>query len=162
MATYATTTSLQTRMIGTSFDSLTTSLATDMITDAENEVNKYLSKRYDVSVFLATTTAVPPLVRSLTLKLAQGNMYINMGRGGKDSLDRGNIYITPAVENLKLIQGYQADLFNTAGSVIADMSNASYRVLCNTSDYSATFNEDEDLNWEVDTDKLDAIDSERD
>jgi DNA-binding IclR family transcriptional regulator len=61
-------------MVGTRFDTATTALVSKLITHAENEVNKYLSKRYDISVF-DTTTSVPPLVTTLTETLAEGYSY---------------------------------------------------------------------------------------
>jgi hypothetical protein len=158
---YATTTSLQTLMIGTTFDSLTTSLADKLITHAENEVNKYLSKRYNVTSFM-TAGSVPPLVTSLTETLAEGYMHQRMSRGGKDAMKRGSELIEMAKENLESIAEYKLDLHNTAGSVISDMSQTAYRVLSNTTDYSSTFNEDDELNWAVDSDKTDDISDERD
>lgn len=160
MGTYATTSSLNTLMIGTTFDSLTTSLAAKCITHAENEINKYISKRYDITSF-QTVTSVPPLITSLCENLSTGYMYQKMGRGGKEAMERGEMFIKPALENLKDIRDYKMDLVNTAGSVITDFSNTAYRVLSNTDSYAPTFNEDDSLNWVVDPDKLDDIDSER-
>lgn len=148
-------------MVGTEFDTATTSLASRLITHAENEVNKYLSRRYDVSAF-NTSTAVPPLVTSLTETLAEGYMYQRMSRGGKEAMARANDLIKMAVNNLNDIANYKLDLVDTSGSSIVDMSQTAYRVLCNTSDYTPTFGEDNELDWEVDTDKLDDIDSARD
>lgn len=160
MGTYCTTTSLQTLMIGTTFDSITTALANKMITHSENEINKYLSKRYDLTVF-STSTSTPPLVTSLAETLSEGYMHQRMSRGGKDAMNRGKDLIKQAIENLKLIADYKLDLVNTSGSVISDMSQTAYRVLCSTSDYPNTFNEDSELNWEVNQTKLDDIESER-
>lgn len=156
MGTYATTTSLQVLMIGTTFDSLTTSLSSKLITHAENEINKYLSKRYDVSLW-NTTTSVPPLVTSLCETLSEGYMYQRMSRGGKDAMARGEVLIKQAIDNLELIADYKLDLLDSSGNVLVDMSNTAYRVLSNTSDYSQTFNEDDELNWKVDSSKLQDI-----
>lgn len=160
MATYSTTTSLQVLMIGTTFDTATTSLASKMLTKAENEINKYLSKRYDVGAF-NTSTSVPPIVTSLCDDLAAGYSYLYMGRGGKDSMDRADSFIKPALENLKMLSEYKSNLINSSGGVISDISNTGYQVKSTTSDYSNTFNEDDQINWTVDDDKLDAIDTER-
>lgn len=150
-------------MVGSTFDAATTSLATKLITHAENEVNKYLSKRYDItSSPFDTSTSIPPIVTSLTETLAEGYMYQRMSRGGKESMARGEALIKQAIDNLKLIADYKLDIIGSSGSVIADMSNTAYRVLGNTDGYSTTFNEDSELNWEVDQDKLDDIASERD
>lgn len=150
-------------MIGTDFDTATTSLATKCITHAENEVNKYISKRYDISSSpFNTSTSIPPLVTSLTETLSEGYMYQRMSRGGKEWRDRGKELINQVLDNLKEIANYKLDLVNTSGSVIADMSNTSYRCLSSTDTYSTTFNEDSELNWSIDQDKLDDIESERD
>ncbi len=162
MGIYCTTTSLQTLMVGTSFDTATTSLATKLITHAENEVNKYLSKRYDVGTFNTTSTAVPPLVTSLTETLSEGYMYQRMARGGKESMQRAKDLIAQAIDNLKLISDYKEDLVDSSGDVVTDMSQTAYRVLSNNSGYTETFAEDDSLNWVIDPDKLDDIDSERD
>lgn len=148
-------------MVGTNFDSLTTSLATKLITHSENEVNKWLSKRYDVGAW-STSTSVPPLVTSLTETLAEGYMHQRMSRGGKDAVNRGAGLIKQVLENLKLISEYKLDLVDSNGDIVTDMSNTAYRVLSNTDTYSSTFNEDDPLNWEIDQDKLDDIESERD
>ena len=161
MGAYVTTTALQVLMVGTTFDSLTTSLATKLCTHAENEVNKYLSKRYDVGGW-TTTASTPPLVVSLGETLAEGYMAQRMSRGGKEAMARGKDLITQATANLKLLSEYKADLVNSSGDVVSDFSNTAYRVLSNTSDYTPTFGEDDELNWKVDDDKLNDIDDSRD
>lgn len=158
MGIYTTTTSMQILMVGTEFDSITTSLCGRLITHAENEINKYLSKRYDVNAFQAS---VPPLVTSLCETLTEGYMFQRMARGGKESMAQGKMLISQAIENLKLIADYKADLLDSSGDVVAESASGAYTILSTTSDYSNTFNEDNPLNWEVDTDKLDDIDSER-
>jgi len=160
MSTYATTTTLSILMVGTEFDTATTSLATTLLTHAENEVNKYLSRRYDVSQFDSATT-IPPLVTSLTETLAEGYMYQRMSRGGKEGMARGKELISQVMANLKDISEYKVDLTDSNGNSVVDMSQTAFRVLCNTSDYVPTFAEDDELNWEVDIDKLDDIYSTR-
>lgn len=148
-------------MVGTEFDTATSALASKLITHSENEINKWLSKRYDVTVFMATSTAVPPLVTSLAETLSEGYIYQRMSRGGKEADQRGKILISQVLENLKMISEYKLDLTNSTGSVIQDMSQTAYRVMSSTSGYSETFNEDDPLNWRVDQDKLDDIEDER-
>ena len=162
MGLYATTTSLQIIMIGTEFDSMTTNLCSKMITHAENEINKYLSKRYDISSFNSTSTAVPPLVTSLCETLTEGYMYHRNSRGGKEWRDRGEELIKQAIENLKMIADYKLDLIDSSGDVITDSSNGTFQILSTTSEYSNTFNEDDELRWAVDPNKIDDIDLERD
>lgn len=160
MGTYATTTELQILMVGTKFDTATTSLATKLISHAENEIDKYLSKRYDLELF-STSTSVPPLVTSLCETLSEGYMYQRMSRGGKEGMKRGKELIDQAIKNLELIAEYKLDLVDASGTVIDDMSNTAYRVMSNTDQYTSTFNEDDPLNWEIDRDKLDDIEGER-
>jgi len=159
---YLTTTTLDTRMVGLTFDSVTTALATEMISDAEAEVNKWLSRRYDLSsAYFQTTTGTPPIVRSLATRLAEGYMWRANSRGSKESLTRAKSFIDDVMNNLKNIAGYKVDLTDTTGALIPDKSNTAYRVLSNTTDYANTFNEDDSLNWAVDPDKLDDISTER-
>lgn len=158
MGIYATTTSLQVLMIGTQFDSATTSLCDKLITHSENEINKHLSQRYTIS---SLQSPVPPLLTSLCETLTEGYMYQRMSRGGKDSMARGTILIKQVMDNLKLILDYKVNLVNSSGAVISDSPSSSYKVQSTTSDYSNTFNEDDPLNWEVDHQKLDDIFDER-
>jgi phage gp36-like protein len=162
MGTYATTTGLQVLMIGVTFDSVTSALATKMITHAENEVDKYLSNRYDTSASpFDTSTTIPPIITSITETLAEGYMHQRMSRGGKDAMARGQTLIEQAIDNLKLISDFKLNITDSSGDIVADMSNTSYRVASTTEGYSNTFNEDDELNWEVDQDKLDDIEDER-
>jgi hypothetical protein len=148
-------------MYGTTFDTATTSLCAKLITHSENEVNKYISKRYDIGSFNTTSTAIPPLVTSLAETLTEGYMYHRMSRGGKEWMTRAKDLIKQATDNLQLISDYKMDLVDSSGDRINDLSTGSYQLLSTTTKYSNTFNEDDSLNWEVDTDKLDDISSER-
>ena len=161
MGIYATSTSLQTLMIGTEFDTATTSLASKLITHAENEINKYLSKRYDIGSFNDTSTSVPPIVTSICETLAEGYMYQRMSRGGKEAIARSKQYIDQAMSNLQLIADYKLDLVDSSGDRINDLSTGAFQILSTTNTYSNTFNEDDQLNWAVDSQKLDDIDTER-
>lgn len=159
---YATTTSLYTLLVGTNSDSATSDLLAKLIVHSENEINKYLSKRYNIAAFNTTSTAVPPLVTSLCEQLTEGKFYIRNSRGGKEVIKSGQELIKGAIENLELIAKYELDLLDSSGSVIADMSQTAYRIMSNTTGYASTFNEDDELNWAVDQGKLDDISNERD
>ena len=106
-------------MVGTTFDTATTNLCSKLITHAENEVNKWLSKRYDLA---AIAIAVPPLVTSLAETLAEGYLYQRMSRGGKESDQRGKILIAQVLDNLKMISEYRLDLVSSSGAILTDMS----------------------------------------
>lgn len=157
-----TATSLSTNMVGVEFDTATTALAANMIVEAQDEINKYISKRYDVSTYVTTSAFAtnPPLLKSLALKLSEGYTWLRMSRGGKESLTRGNMLIDPVIAHLKDLRDNKADLIADDGSVVAEGGNI-ITVLENTSDYSSTFDEDDPLNWTVDSDKLNDIASGR-
>lgn len=159
MGTYCTTTSLDTLMIGTTFDTATTALGDKCITWAEDEINKHLSERYDVSAF-TPSASVPPMVRSLCEQLSMGYMYDAMSRSGKESHTRAERFIDRVMINLSDLVNNKADLVNTAGSSLSELSTRK-GVLSNTEDYHTTFDEDDPLDWVIDSDKLNDIESGR-
>lgn len=135
-------------------------LASDMIDDAESEINKKLAPMYDVSDW-STLALTPPAVQSICKWLAIGYLYEATARGSKESYERADRYIKKAMKNLEeLIEG-DAALVDSSGAVIETDSDE-MPVYCNTTDYAPTFNEDDPKNWAPDEDKLDDIDSERD
>ncbi len=88
--------------------------------------------------------------------------FLSRGGAGKESIERAKVLKTDALDNLNSVSLYKMDLLNTTGSLIADMANNSQRVLCSTSDYSNTMNEDDELDWAVDSTKLTDIANGRD
>lgn len=161
MGLYCTTTSLETLWGGASFTDLTDT-ASLMITQAENEIDKRLSKRYDMSsAIFQTTTSVPPMITTLCQWLSLGYLYENTARGSQDAFVRADRYINKAHENMDAILEYKADLVDTDGEKVPD-SNNQFNVYSNQDDYHETFNEDDPLNWSVDCDKLDDIADDRD
>ncbi len=156
-----TTTAMSTRMVGTVFDTATTSLATQCITDAQNEINKRLTKRYDLTASpFNTTTAYPPQYTTMIEMLAIGYMYENLSRGGKDAYNRADRYIDKVMENIDDLLNGEAQLVDSTGSPVTE-SDSEWAVY-GTDNYSPTFNEDDPDNWEVSQDKLDDIESLRD
>lgn len=163
MSKYATTTSLELIMVGTAFDSATTSLINKMIIHSENEVDTYLSKRYDIGNYLSMSlSALPPLLTSLTETLAEGYYYLRNSRGGgKDSVASASLLITEAKENLALIRDRKLDLLDVNGDPVAEFANASFKLVSTTTNYPTTINEDDELKWKQSSDKLSDIESER-
>lgn len=172
---YATTTTLAVTMIGVNFDTATTALASQMITKAEARINQGLSKRYDItSTYFQTTTSVPPMVREMTETLAEGFMWKALSRGAKESISRGQHMIDEIIgkstgdkrvgDNGALfnISNYAADLLNTAGSLIPDSVNTTFRIQSSTVDYTDTFDEGPETAWVADSDKLDDIANAKD
>jgi hypothetical protein len=163
MGTYATTTALDIVMIGVNFDTATSALATKVITQAENKINQFLSKRYDLSSStFQTSTSIPPQVTTLCEQLAEGYMWQKNSRSGKESIQRGKDLVEEALKDLKAIAEYKANILDTTGAIIPDASTSNQKVLCNTSDYTNTFNEDDELSWAIDADKLEDIYNDRD
>lgn len=160
MGTFCTTTSIETMWVGSSFADLTT-LAQEFIGDAEDELRAALSDRYDVSAdYFQTSTATPPLLEKLCKWKAIGYLYGNTSRGGKDAFKRADWYLNRCDKAIKKIMDRDMNLVDTAGSAISDQTGE-LQVKSSTEDYANTFNEDDALNWGVDSDKLNAIDSER-
>jgi len=165
VGTYATTTGLDTLTIGYTFDTATTSVADKCITDAENHVRKNLSKRYDLTdsnFALTTTSTVPPMVTTLTEQYSEGLFYMRQSRGSKESLTRGKELIKMVDGCLDEIAERKVDVIADDGSVIEDKTLHNYRIISSSDTYSNTFGEDNPLDWAVDKDKLDDIDSDRD
>ena len=121
---YATTTTLDIRMVGLTFDTLTTSLADECIIDAESEVNKYLSNRYTLSGYQTSTAfaTLPPMMKTWTLQLSQAYMWMYGSRGGKESLSRGKSLKKDVLDNLKLIADSKLNLLDSSGSPITESS----------------------------------------
>lgn len=159
MGTYATSTSIATLLVDfPSLNTTSTSLIGKCITHAENEVNKYLSRRYDTTAW--TSGTVPPLVTSLTETYAEGLFWMRMSRGGKESIARGQTLIDMALQNLKDIAAYKANLIDSDGS-LTDARTTNLGVLGDTDGYMTTFAEDDPLNWEIDATKLSDIETSR-
>jgi len=162
MGLFCTTTSLETLWVGGSFANLT-ALASDLIGQAEDEIRKKMSKRYDVSTddWQTTTGTVPPMVTTWCEWLSLGYLYEASARGGNDTYKRADRYIDKARDNMKEVMEYEANLVGADGSELTE-SDSNLILKSNTNDYHDTFAEDNPLNWEVDQDKIDDIADERD
>lgn len=138
-------------------------MASECIDDAETELRKRFSKRYDVSGddWQTTTGTVPPAIATICKWLALGYLYEATARGSKEGYARADRYLKKAQANIDEILSGKADLVDASGDVI-EVSDDAMPVLCNTTDYSTTFDEDDQLNWAVDDDKLEDIDDGRD
>ncbi len=161
MGKFCTTTSLDALMYGVKFDSLTSALADKCIEWSENEIKKVLTERYDFStaVFL-TSTSIPPVVRSLCEQLSEGHMWIQMSRGSKQSITRGEAIKKGVIDNMMALNNNDANLFTTAGGIVPDRSDR-VKARSNTEDYYTTFDEDSPLKWQQDPTKISDIESER-
>lgn len=159
MGTFATTTSLQTLLPGVSFDNATTSLCSVCITWAESYIRTRLSRRYNFSSSpFNTSTSIPTSLTSITEQLAMGYYFKNSSRGSKESLGRADALIKEAKDQIEDISKFKTDLLDNSYSII---SNSSPEVFASSSGYHTTFNEDDPLLWDVDTNKLSDISDER-
>jgi len=141
MGTFITTTSLEIIMVDTS---------------------EILSKRYDVaSAAFQTSTSTPPVVSTLCKWLSAGYMYENLSRGGKDAFKRADRYINKAMGNMGDIVNYKANIVDSTGSAITEGAQ-SIPLYSNTNEYHDTFAEDDPLCWNIDSNKLDDIEDDRD
>jgi hypothetical protein len=158
---FATTGAIFVKMVGTTNNTATAALATQCITDAENEIKKRLCKRYDFSAspFLTTTT-YPPMIITLTENLAIGYMYESLARGGKESFVRADRFIKRVMDNLEQLQNGDAQLVGVSGTAVDEISGD--WAIHATDSYPNTFNEDDPKDWSPSQDKLDAISDERD
>lgn len=162
MGTFATTTSLDTLMIGTTFDTATTSLASKAITQSESFIKSRLSSLYDVSAYdFSTATSSPPIITTICEYHSIGFMYKNMGRGGAEARERGEWYLKQALMMLEGVASGDDALLDSNGDAISVKTTRS-KVQSNTEDYNETFGEDDPLNWKRDSDKITDYNNSRD
>lgn len=126
---------------------------------AEAEVNAALVARYDPSTWTSTgTPAIPPLVIKLTQDLAC--LYAVRAAMTQDSqIKNPNIdEWQRAKDTLDQIRDGLVKLAYTDGSLVP--SRSSNRITSSTN-YAHIFALDSETNWDVDSDQIDDIDSER-
>lgn len=157
MGSYATTTAIETLLVGSNVNTATRSMISLCIDWAENEVNKKLANRYDVSAF---ATSVPPMVKTLSEQIAVAYFHYHNSRGSKESIGRYKELIKMPMDNLADLACGKAGLVDSSGDQISVRSGR--LALSSTLDYTPTFAEDKPTSWKVDTDKLDAIRNDRD
>lgn len=159
MSFYATTTAIASRCPDLELaDTATSDLVSACLDDASAEVDKYLSRRYDLTNYQTTTAAIPPMMRSLTIRLAEAYVWQRNSRGAKESLKRGDNLEKAVIQNLIDLRDYDASLVDTSGALIANDPDAgSFRILSNTKDYRDTFNEGKSAKWKVSATKLSDI-----
>lgn len=152
--------SVFTYLVGySSTDDTTTLIVEDCIIDAQNEINKYLGERYDVTLW-DTITSTPPLVNTICKWYAAGLAIEACGRGSKEALNRSKILIDRAKTNLENLESGALSIVDVNGNTI-DKDNDPMQVLSNTKDYPSTFDEDDPLKWKVSKNKKLDIASDR-
>lgn len=159
MGLYATTTSLGNLLpfflkgnTSTS-DTIGASMFSSHVDRAEGEVNAYLSARYAMPF-----SAVPPIVRSLTEDIA---CYYTVRAAYTHDGELQNRFaddFKSAFVTLESIRDGKTKLSYTDGSLVPSKFDARYMI---STDYSPTFNLDNEKAWTVDQDRLDDIRDER-
>jgi len=134
-------------------------IVVDSITDATNEINKYLCQRYDVTQW-ATLTSTPPIITTICKWLAAGYAIEATSRGSKEQMKRSETLINRAMKDIEGIASGELNLVDSSLNEVSTSSdpNDSFST---TENYSNTFNEDDYLTWKSDTTKLTDILSER-
>lgn len=160
MGTFATTTALQTLLPGVTFDTATTSLCSMCITWAEGFIRGKLARRYDVSASpFNTSTSIPTQITSITEKMAMGYYFKNSSRGSKESISRGEALLKEGRDEIMGFVNGECDLVDNSYAVVSDRRSGIYESF---SSYHTTFDEDDPVDWSVDTDKLSDISDGRD
>lgn len=163
MGTFCTTTSLYENLIGVDQDTATTTLLTNAIGEAEDEIRAAVSSRYNISSDnFQTATSVPPLVRTMCLDYSEGLFYRRNSRGDDNWYKLGIKILERVEKKFKSIQKGEIHLLDTQGSIISEKDNGNFAMTSSSSGYAETFNEDDPLKWIIDSDKLDDISDGRD
>lgn len=162
---YSTNTTIFTNMVGVTNDTSSAALVNNMIKEAEAEINKWVSKRYDISAYQTTTASTttggaPPLLQAWCNRLSEGYAWIRLSRGSDERIAIGKELVEDVKECLKALANNEVDLVDVSGALLTELDNP-MPVLSNTNDRFSTFDEDDPLNWTVDPDKLDDINSGR-
>lgn len=163
MGTYATTTSISNLLPGflrgntTTSDTAGVNFFSAHIDRAESEVNAVVAKRY--SMPFATSTSIPPLLRTISENIATYNTALAaFGQDGKQKWQYLEDYYGKATKYLEQLDTGDMQLTNTDGSLVA--TRATNRIRSNTEDYTPIFGMDDPTKWKRDdteiTDQSDA------
>ena len=130
------------------------------ITRSDNLINSKVAVRYDVSSW---TVTVPPMVQSLSEDIATYYTMRASFAGDSTAVNEWADRYKEAIAMLDQIRDGDMDLVDSTGNLLDEVSDADPgSVSSTTMDYAPTFGEDDDLSMVIDTDKLDALDDDRD
>lgn len=101
------------------------------------------------------------MVRTWTEWLSEAYFHQRNSRGSKESLTRAEAILKRVTANLEAVAAYKLHISDTSGALISDTSNTSYRVKSTTETYHDTFDEDSPLDWVIDSDKIDDIETSK-
>lgn len=125
---------------------------------ADDLINGKLARRYTVPF---TTTAVPPLVRTIAEDLSAGMLFRSLFT--RDSQNKNNWsddMLDRAMELLDQISIYEIDLADTAGALVAERNIGSI-IDSTTENQAAVFDLDSETSQVISPDRLDTISSSK-
>jgi len=126
------------------------------ITRAERIINNAFAARYTVPFTTNISLMITEITNNLAAYLIMRTIYT------RDNVNV-NKWVTTfksdAEDAIKRIMERKEILVDSTGAVVAENEQA---VESTTQNYTPTFNVDSDLNWAIDSDKLDDIADERD
>lgn len=131
----------------------TTALITAKIPRADATIDSYCARRYSIPF-----SPTPPKIGEISVKLsAYLALQAKFTRDSHNTNDWVELIGKEAMDDLKLIRDRKIDLVNTAGALLTE-NTADSRIVSSTEDYQPFADFDNETEWKVDSDRLDAID----
>lgn len=128
---------------------------------AEGIINSYITDRYDVTS-LYTVTGGPVILKmiaeDITTYFTIRSSYNGDNQSYNEWVDKYNL----AIEQLELIKDGDIALTDSNGTPFSERTTERINLVeSTTEDYAPFFEEDDPLDWVVDSDKLDSINDDR-
>lgn len=142
----------------TTGQSSTTDALNAHIRRADDIINGKLARRYAVPF---TTTAVPPMVRTIAEDLVSGMLFRSLyTRDSQNKNDWTEDLMKAALERLDQIAEGEIALHDTAGTLIAERGDETI-LDSSTENFAPTFDLDSETSWEISQARLDTIASSK-
>jgi len=153
---YATTSSIITTTPWLKDNTATAAVITERITEAQGIIDGKLARRYSVPF---SATAVPPAIRSICRSMVRG-MTVESYATYERHIDNALLEYQRGLDQLQQYQDREADLINTAGSLISEKRSDIF--WSSTEDYENIVDLDDESNWAMTEDQADDIEDKRD
>ena len=135
-------------------DSATVDALNAHIRRADDTINGKIAKRYSVPF---TSTAIPPLVRTIAEDLTAGFLFRSLfTRDSQNRNDWTEDLMKRAYEMLDQIADGEIDLADTSGALLSERDSTN-KIDISTENYYPIFDVDTDTSWNIDSDRLDDI-----
>lgn len=136
--------------------SSTVALISSHITRADSIIDGKCARRYDVP-FSDTSTSTPPLIQTLSQDLSAYYTYRSKFTGdGANKFEYLDTLMQIALETLNQIQESKMDVVGVAGAVVSEISSSS-KIYSSTENYTPAFDVDDEFNWKIDPNRINAI-----